>query len=75
MQVAALAPKLEAMEAAWYRLHTISGADTPEEVIAYWEGAQRLCEHSLMQSPGFQAWRLPLGFAACRKLCHATEHG
>ncbi|KAK9808645.1 hypothetical protein WJX72_001158 [[Myrmecia] bisecta] len=38
MQLQALQPKLEAMEASWYRLHTISGADTPEEVIAYWEG-------------------------------------
>ena len=34
----ALQPKLEAMEASWYRLHSISGADTPEEVISYWEG-------------------------------------
>ena len=36
--VQALQPKLEAMEASWYRLHSISGADTPEEVISYWEG-------------------------------------
>ena len=26
------------MEAAWYRLHSISGAATPDQVIAYWEG-------------------------------------
>jgi hypothetical protein len=38
MQIQALAPKLEAMEASWNRLRTISGADEPEEVIAYWEG-------------------------------------
>lgn len=37
-QLQALQPKLEAMEASWYRLHSISGADTPEEVISYWEG-------------------------------------
>ena len=34
----AVQPKLEAMEAAWYRLHSISGAATPDQVIAYWEG-------------------------------------
>lgn len=38
MRVQALAPKVEAMEASWNRIRTISGADTPEEVIAYWEG-------------------------------------
>ncbi len=37
-RVAALAPKVEAMEASWNRIRTISGADTPEEVLAYWEG-------------------------------------
>lgn len=36
--VQAVQPKLEAMEAAWYRLHSISGAATPDQVIAYWEG-------------------------------------
>ena len=41
MQVQALAPKIESMEAAWNRLRTISGADTPEDVIAYWEGTPR----------------------------------
>ena len=34
----AVQPKLEAMEAAWFRLHSISGAATPDQVIAYWEG-------------------------------------
>ncbi|GMH32341.1 hypothetical protein BSKO_00175 [Bryopsis sp. KO-2023] len=38
MQIQALAPKIEAMEASWNRLRTISGADTPTDVIAYWEG-------------------------------------
>ncbi|GLC33234.1 hypothetical protein PLESTF_000156500 [Pleodorina starrii] len=38
MRVAALAPKVEAMEHSWNRIRTISGADTPEEVLAYWDG-------------------------------------
>ena len=38
----AVQPKLEAMEAAWYRLHSISGAATPDQVIAYWEGIHTL---------------------------------
>ena len=38
MQIQELAPKIEAMEASWNRLRTITGADEPEEVIAYWEG-------------------------------------
>ncbi|KXZ50885.1 hypothetical protein GPECTOR_14g134 [Gonium pectorale] len=37
-RVAALAPKVEAMEHSWNRIRTISGADTPEEVLAYWDG-------------------------------------
>jgi hypothetical protein len=37
-QVAALAPKIEAMEASWNRLRAISGAETPEQVIEYWQG-------------------------------------
>ena len=41
MRVAALAPKVEAMEHSWNRIRTISGADTPEEVLAYWEGEWR----------------------------------
>jgi len=31
------------MEAAWYRLHSISGAATPDQVIAYWEGTAASC--------------------------------
>jgi hypothetical protein len=38
LKVAALAPKVEQMEASWNRVSTISGAQTSEEVIAYWEG-------------------------------------
>lgn len=36
--VQGLQPKVEKLEAAWARLHTITGAETPEEVIAYFEG-------------------------------------
>jgi hypothetical protein len=36
LRVAALAPKVEAMEASWNRISSISGAQTSEEVIAYW---------------------------------------
>jgi hypothetical protein len=28
------------MEAAWARLHTLTGADTPQDIIAFWEGAR-----------------------------------
>ena len=38
LKVQALAPKVEAMEASWNRIRTISGAETAEDVIAYWEG-------------------------------------
>ncbi|KAG1673703.1 hypothetical protein FOA52_010572 [Chlamydomonas sp. UWO 241] len=38
LRVAALAPKVEAMEASWNRISTISGAQEAEDVIAYWEG-------------------------------------
>ena len=54
----ALQPKLEAMEASWYRLHSISGADTPEEVISYWEGESSQCRaHSCwaMQAASYLA--------------------
>lgn len=37
-KVAALAPKVEAMEASWNRIRTISGAETADDVITYWEG-------------------------------------
>ena len=35
-----LQPQVEKMEAAWARLHTITGAETPEEVLTYFEGTQ-----------------------------------
>ena len=35
-----LQPQVERMEAAWARLHTITGAETPEEVLTYFEGKQ-----------------------------------
>ena len=38
LKVAALAPRVEAMEASWNRIRTLSGAETAEDVIAYWEG-------------------------------------
>jgi hypothetical protein len=42
MQVAALAPKIEAMEASWNRLRAISGAETPNEVVEYWQGEKSI---------------------------------
>ena len=38
--VQGLQPQVEKMETAWARLHTITGAETPEEVLAYFEGMQ-----------------------------------
>lgn len=38
VKVALLAPKVEAMEASWNRIRTISGAESAEDVITYWEG-------------------------------------
>ena len=35
----ALQPQLDALEAQWFRLHTLTGAATPEEVLAFWDGA------------------------------------
>jgi hypothetical protein len=40
-QVASLAPKIDALEALWNRVRTISGADTPEDVLAYWNSESR----------------------------------
>ena len=47
LHVQAVQPKLEAMEAAWYRLHSISGAATPDQVIAYWDCKSTLLAVSL----------------------------
>ena len=33
-----LQPQLEALEAQWFHLHTLTAANTPEEVVAFWEG-------------------------------------
>lgn len=41
MQCAALAPKIEAMEASWNRLRSISGAQTTEDVIDYFFSLRR----------------------------------
>ena len=52
-----LQPKVEKMEAAWARLHTITGAETPEEVIAYFEGDHTchvfLYQHDDPEPPSF----------------------
>lgn len=37
-KVQEMQPRLEALEEAWSRLHTITGAETPEKLIAYWKG-------------------------------------
>ena len=41
--MAALAPKIEALEASWNRLRAISGGVTPEEVVRYWDGEKLGC--------------------------------
>lgn len=38
LKVQALAPKVEAMEASWNRIRTVTGAETAEDVIVHWEG-------------------------------------
>jgi len=45
--VAALAPKIEALEASWNRLRAISGGETPEQVVRYWDGLKSK-EQSMM---------------------------
>ena len=37
-RLSAVVPQLEALEATWARLHGICGADTAEDLIAYWQG-------------------------------------
>lgn len=32
-------PQLEALEAQWARLHALTGADSPDDVISHWKGA------------------------------------
>ena len=36
-----LQPKIEACEILWGRLHAITGADSAEGAIAFWEGTPR----------------------------------
>ena len=36
--MAALQPKLQALEAQWTQLHAASGAKTAEELVKYWRG-------------------------------------
>jgi len=45
----AIQPKLEALEEAWSRLHTITGADSPEKLIAYWKGDSPSFSRALTQ--------------------------
>lgn len=33
-----LQPQLQALENQWFSLHTLTGANTPEEVVTFWEG-------------------------------------
>jgi hypothetical protein len=54
MQVASLAPKVEAMEASWNRVRTISGAETADDVILYWQGL-RAKEEQVRSCPGHTA--------------------
>jgi len=47
------------MEAAWYRLHSISGAATPDQVIAYWEGTPTSCFQTVLLNLCVLALRKP----------------
>jgi hypothetical protein len=51
-KVAALAPKVESLEGLWNRVRTISGADSPDDVLAYWRG-----EHG--QGAWMAGWAAP----------------
>jgi hypothetical protein len=51
--VAALAPKVDAMEASWNRIRTISGAETSEDVIVYWQGL-KFKEQQMRDLVGFR---------------------
>ena len=56
--VQGLQPQVEKMEAAWARLHTITGAETPEEVLAYFEG-MHLSQPLLARHPQQQSMPIP----------------
>lgn len=43
------------MEAAWARLHTLTGADAPQDIIAYWEGVHPSLGCEFYQAAGEQA--------------------
>lgn len=71
MFLQSLQPKVEKMEAAWARLHTITGAETPEEVIAYFEGAA-------LTTAAFKAtetWRYAPNQALAFLISHPAGHG
>ena len=59
-------PELEALEAVWARLHTICGASTPEDVVAYWQGASGGAPRALLPPP----WRThPPSFVPAVQCC------
>lgn len=76
LQCAALAPKIEAMEASWNRLRSISGAQTTEEVIDYFFSLRRKEEN--MRELVAQVGRRPAAprprcAIALLAPCHAGE--
>lgn len=78
VQVASLAPKIDALEALWNRVRTISGADTPEDVLAYWNSELRLGSAGLEAQCG-AAERSTIHLcgctssAACARLCLSKD--
>ena len=66
-----LQPQVEKMEAAWARLHTITGAETPEEVLVYFEGMQR-SQPSLVRHP--QQQHTPTCSTACLRASQLPKH-
>ena len=73
LYVQAVQPKLEAMEAAWSRLHTISGAATPDQVISYWEGnpfAACILVPTCHQFPGPECKSLARTASCCLQVSH-----
>lgn len=58
-EISALNPKIDAMEASWIRLRTICGAETVEDVMAYWKG-ERCCTTSVFPNAFDQACRMIL---------------
>ena len=68
-----LQPKLESMEASWFRLHAITAADTAEEVVAFWEGmlthVPQLSHLKLVMSYGLSRLACRASSAVCRHRC------